>query len=93
MEQHHIRLPEMVSKFTPEEQNIKDRLFALRINKGLSMSEGATLLGISRKQLEDIETLRNYGRHIDVDLLIMYMCAYKVTAIEIVPTIWQIYHE
>ena len=33
------------------------------------MNEGASLLAVSRKQLEDIETVRNYGCHLDLELL------------------------
>lgn len=43
------------------------------------MNEGARLLGVSRKQLEDIETRRNYGCHIDLELMakikVIYDCS------------------
>jgi transcriptional regulator with XRE-family HTH domain len=41
------------------------------------MNEGARLLGVSRKQLEDIETIRNYGCHLDLELLAKMKVIYK----------------
>jgi len=41
------------------------------------MNEGARLLGVSRKQLEDIETIRNYGCHLDLELLAKLKVIYK----------------
>lgn len=40
------------------------------------MNEGARLLNISRKQLEDIETGRNYGCHIELELLAKIKAVY-----------------
>ena len=43
------------------------------------MNEGARLLGVSRKQLEDIETIRNYGCHLDLELLAKMKVIYKAS--------------
>ena len=47
------------------------------------MNEGASLLGVSRKQLEDIETVRNYGCHLDLELLAKIKVIYDVSLDEI----------
>ncbi len=57
------------SKFSPVTVAVKKNLRQLRLNAGYSINEGASLLGVSRKQLEDIETIRNYGCHIDLEIL------------------------
>lgn len=43
------------------------------------MNEGARLLGVSRKQLEDIETTRNYGCHLDLEILAKVKVIYQVS--------------
>ncbi len=43
------------------------------------MSEGSHLLGVSRKQLEDIETTRDYGCHLEIELLAKVKVVYKVS--------------
>lgn len=48
------------------------------------MNEGARLLGVSRKQLEDIETKRNYGCHLDLELLSKIKVIYKVSLDDLV---------
>ena len=48
------------------------------------MNEGARLLGVSRKQLEDIETARNYGCHLDLELLAKMKVIYKTSMDELV---------
>jgi hypothetical protein len=48
------------------------------------MNEGARLLGISRKQLEDIETIRNYGCHLDLELLAKMKVIYNKSLDEII---------
>ncbi|NKB34552.1 MAG: hypothetical protein GKR91_15780 [Pseudomonadales bacterium] len=48
------------SKFSPITVSVKKNIRQLRLNAGYSMNEGARLLGVSRKQLEDIETVRNF---------------------------------
>lgn len=51
---------------------LKGHLRQLRMNRGLDMNVGSTAIGVSRKQLEDIETIRNYGCHITANLLQSY---------------------
>jgi len=48
------------------------------------MNEGARLLGVSRKQLEDIETARNYGCHLDLELLAKMKVIYKTSMDELI---------
>jgi DNA-binding XRE family transcriptional regulator len=63
-------------KFNPFEKALKRRLKAIRLAKRYKMLEGAEVLGVSRKQLEDIETPRDYGCHIDTNLLTLYVGHY-----------------
>ncbi len=72
------------SKFSPLTVAVKRNLRQLRIDAGYSMNEGARLLGISRKQLEDIETIRNYGCHIDLEVLAKMTLVYNVSLDKIV---------
>ena len=48
------------------------------------MNEGARLLNISRKQLEDIETGRNYGCHIELELLAKIKVGYGASLDDLV---------
>lgn len=57
------------AKFSPVTVDVKKNIRKLRLDAGYSMNEGARLLNISRKQLEDIETGRNYGCHVELELL------------------------
>lgn len=66
------------SKFSPLTVTIKRNMRQMRLDAGHSMNVGARLLGISRKQLEDIETIRNYGCHIDLEILAKMAVTYKV---------------
>ncbi|MES3007891.1 MAG: hypothetical protein V4751_08990 [Pseudomonadota bacterium] len=43
------------------------------------MAEGSRLLGVSRKQLEDIETTRDYGCHLEIELLAKVKVVYNVS--------------
>lgn len=72
-----------VSKFSPITINVKRNIRRLRLQKGYSMNEGASLLGVSRKQLEDIETVRNYGCHLDLELLAKIKVIYGISMDEI----------
>jgi len=67
------------SKFSPITVAVKKNVKRLRLNAGYSMNEGARLLGVSRKQLEDIETIRNYGCHLDLELLAKMKVIYKTS--------------
>ncbi len=57
------------AKFSPIALDVKKNIRRLRLKAGHSVNEGARLLNISRKQLEDIETGRNYGCHIELEIL------------------------
>lgn len=48
---------------------VKRNIGATRIDKALNMNEAAALLKFSRKQLEDLETVRNYGSFIKLNML------------------------
>lgn len=66
------------SKFSANELHTKSRIKEIRIAQGFDMAEGAKRMEISRKQLEDIETPRNYGCHITLDILVKASEALKV---------------
>lgn len=72
------------TKFSPITVLVKRTIKKLRIDAGYSMNEGARLLGVSRKQLEDIETIRNYGCHLDLELLAKIKVIYRTSLDEIV---------
>ncbi len=72
------------TKFSPITVLVKRTIRKLRIDAGHSMNEGARLLGVSRKQLEDIETIRNYGCHLDLELLAKIKIIYRTSLDEIV---------
>lgn len=72
------------SKFSPITITVKKNVRQLRLNAGYSMNEGARLLGISRKQLEDIETIRNYGCHLDLELLAKMKVIYKASLDDVI---------
>jgi len=78
-----IDMNQEVSKFSPITINVKRNIRRLRLYKGYSMNEGASLLGVSRKQLEDIETVRNYGCHLDLELLAKIKVIYGISMDEI----------
>ena len=66
-------------KFSPLTIRVKEHIRRLRLDAGYSMTEGSNLLGVSRKQLEDIETTRDYGCHIELELLAKIKVVYKVS--------------
>ena len=72
-----------ISKFSPITIDVKRKIRQLRLQKGFPMNEAASLLGVSRKQLEDIETVRNYGCHLDLELLAKIKVIYGVSLAEI----------
>lgn len=67
------------SKFSPITVAVKGSVRDLRLKAGYTMNEAARLLSVSRKQLEDIETIRNYGCHIDLELLAKMSVIYKAS--------------
>jgi len=72
-------MPDQQDKFSPLTIRIKEQIRRLRLLAGYSMTEGSTLLGVSRKQLEDIETTRDYGCHLEIELLARIKVAYNVS--------------
>lgn len=77
-------MDESISKFSPLTIRVKRNIRQLRLQYGYSMNEAASLLGVSRKQLEDIETVRNYGCHLDLELLAKIKVIYSVSLDDIV---------
>lgn len=75
---------EQFTKFSPVTLAAKSNLKKLRLRYGHSMNTGARLLGISRKQLEDLETDRNYGSHIDLEILARAARLFHTTATNII---------
>ena len=78
-----MNLPQY-SKFSPITVAVKKNVRQLRLNAGYSMNEGALLLGVSRKQLEDIETIRNYGCHLDLELMAKMKLIYNASMDDLV---------
>lgn len=78
-----MKLPQY-SKFSPITVAVKKNVRQLRLDAGYSMNEGARLLGVSRKQLEDIETIRNYGCHLDLELLAKLKVIYKASVDDLI---------
>lgn len=67
------------TKFSPLTVAVKGNIRDLRLKERYPMNEAARLLSISRKQLEDIETIRNYGCHLDLELLARMSVLYKTS--------------
>lgn len=69
-----------LEKFSPLTLAVKRGIRRERLRKGYNLEEGALLLGVSRKQLEDIETERSYGCHLDLELIskaiVVYGCSF-----------------
>lgn len=76
-------MPDQQDKFSPLTIRVKEHIRRLRLLAGHSMTEGSALLGVSRKQLEDIETTRDYGCHLEVELLAKVKVVYKVSLDEL----------
>lgn len=70
--------------FHPATLLAKCHLRRLRFDEGLSIQGGAELLGISRKQLEDIETHQPYGCYVTWLMIITACKAYGVKPNEFV---------
>lgn len=67
------------SKFSPVTIAAKKNIKFMRIDAGHKMIAGAKLLGVSTKQLEDIETVRNYGCHLDLEILAKIRTVYAAS--------------
>jgi transcriptional regulator with XRE-family HTH domain len=72
-------MAEQRHKFSPLTVSMKERVRRLRLDAGYSMTKGSELLGVSRKQLEDIETTRDYGCHLDIELLAKVKLVYNAS--------------
>lgn len=75
---------EQHTKFSPCTIAVKARLRELRLNAGYSMNKGAAKIGLTRKMLEDLETVRNYGSHIELEILAKISIVYSVSVSELV---------
>lgn len=71
-------------KFSPVTIATKLNIKKLRLNAGHQMNEGARLLGLSRKELEDVETTRNYGCHLDLEILTKVSVVYETPIEDII---------
>ena len=56
-------------KFSEGERRAKLLIKEARLRAGYNMNEFSEMVGISRKSLEDLETTRDYGCHIDFQIL------------------------
>ena len=72
------------SKFSPVTIEVKERLREIRLEADLDMNQASAMLGISRKQLEDIEAIRNYGCHLDLEILCKMSVVYDVPVGELI---------
>ena len=70
-----------MSKFTEETIKLKGVLRQIRLDAELNVNEGADVLGLHRKKLEDIEAVRDYGCYISADMIFTYESAYNVDLI------------
>ncbi len=87
---HKSKQPAPASKFCSWELKLKSNLRKVRIKAGYTMKQGAAGLGISVKQLEDVETKRNYGAHIDAVLIQRYCAAYTGQFAKVLATFGEI---
>lgn len=78
-----MKTPTQGKKFSKATQIVKRNIRKLRLAAGDSVYKGADLLGLSRKQMEDVETVRNYGCYISLDLMIAVCDAYNQTMSEL----------
>jgi transcriptional regulator with XRE-family HTH domain len=67
------------TKFSPFTVAVKGKIRELRLQAGYSMNKGARMILVTRKMLEDIETVRNYGCHIDLEILGKICVAYNTS--------------
>ena len=81
-----MRSKEQYTKFSPLTLAVKARLKEARLSCGLKMIPAARDLGIARKVLEEMETTRNYGSHIDLEMLVLAAKVYGVSVSSLIPT-------
>ena len=65
-------------KFTPTTHLAKTRLKDLRTKTGHSVKEGASLMGVNTKVLEDMESRRRYGKWLSWDEIVEACKVYAV---------------
>lgn len=66
-------------KFSKETQTCKLNVRRLRLQAGHTVREGARRLGLSTKQMEDVEATRDYGCYLGLDFLVKVSKVYKVS--------------
>jgi len=68
-----------MNKINEVEARAKHNLKQARLDLGINMNEAAEYLKCTRKKLEDIETTRNYGCHLDYMFLLKASEVYGMT--------------
>lgn len=76
---------EQKGKFTANELYTKKRIKEIRLAKGIPMLLASHKMGITRKQLEDLEATRDYGSHVTLDNLLQAQKLLKVPVSDLVP--------
>lgn len=71
-------------KFSQAELYAKNKLKKLREEAQMGMKEAAQGMGLKVKNLEDIETVQPYGRHISIDIMIVASKFYGICITELV---------
>lgn len=72
------------SQLTPQEKFSAGTLYAkqalkrVRRSRGLKMKQGADLLGVSLKKLEDLEAVADYGSQLNWENILSAAKAYEV---------------
>jgi len=59
-------------KFSPEQIAAKLQVRDVRLKQGTSLPDMAEVMGVTRKELEAIETLRDYGKNVSWDFIYKY---------------------
>lgn len=68
-----------IGKFSPVEILAKRRLKKLRLDLGINRTGASKALGLTVKNIEDIEAERQYGCHLTVDVLVSFSRFYGVS--------------
>lgn len=83
-------------EYSQAEMLAKLHLRRLRINLHLSMNAAARIMDMTRKNLEDLETMRGYGCHVTWNHIIAGCLAYSAKpsdfsqsmALDVIETLW-----
>lgn len=70
---------EQKSKFSQAEVRAKLKLKLLRESQRISMVQMAKNCNYSVKQIEDIESARNYGRHLSFDVIVALADGFNIS--------------